>query len=283
MRRFSIGVRSLLAVLACVLPSILVHAGAFSPPGLYDPETYVLENGLRVVLKPRHHSRSVSFRLAVGLGFWDFPCDKQELPHFIEHLLFAGTSRYGESELDAMVIRHGGYWNATTDSESTIYELEIHSRHALLGLDLLHHILTDAQFSQDQVELSRSIVHRESGGEPSALRQWLYRQGIGKTGFDKYLAVTGYGCAGLPTAGTITRDELLAVKARYYVPEKMALVAVGDFDAGDMRERIADLFGTLPSSSYILPPRSQPACGLASIGSPLTNLRRSCPRASAVP
>ena len=45
-----------------------ITAGEYSPPGLYDVEHYLLDNGLRVVLKPRDGAHTVSFRVVVGVG-----------------------------------------------------------------------------------------------------------------------------------------------------------------------------------------------------------------------
>ena len=45
-----------------------ISAGEYSPPGLYDVEHYVLDNGLRVVLKPRDGAHTVAFRIVVGVG-----------------------------------------------------------------------------------------------------------------------------------------------------------------------------------------------------------------------
>ena len=91
-------------------------AGEHASAGLYDPQIYTLANGLRVVLQPRHHARTVAFRLAVDVGAWDFPCGEQELPHFVEHMVFTGTSAHDEQALEALVARHGGGWNANPTS-----------------------------------------------------------------------------------------------------------------------------------------------------------------------
>lgn len=87
---------------------VLVSAGAFTPFGLYEPQITTLGNGLRVVLNPRNHAHNVAFRLVVNIGAWNFPCGQREIPHFLEHLLFAGTSKHSEAELESLVKSHGG-------------------------------------------------------------------------------------------------------------------------------------------------------------------------------
>ena len=162
-------------------------AGEYSPPGLYDVEHYVLDNGLRVMLKPRDSARSVAFRLVVGVGQSDYDCGWQETPHFLEHLLFTGTSRHSETELDEMVEQHGGSWNAYTAAEETVYQLDIYSRYAGFGLDVLYEILSDSLLTAADVEISRGIIEREAGGRPSAIEQWMLRHGVGRSATGKAL------------------------------------------------------------------------------------------------
>lgn len=239
----------LLAWLA--LPAVGVMAGEYSPPGLYDVQHSVLDNGLRVILKPRHGAHTVAFRIVVGVGQHDYDCGWQETPHFLEHLLFAGTSRHSEAELDELVEQHGGSWNAFTYAEETVYELDIYDRYALQGLGVLHEIMTDSLLSSVDVETSRGIVEREAGGRPSAIQQWMRRKGIGWSATDKALRRTfpgsNYVCDELEGAAHISREDIVEAFNTYYVPGNMALVVVGDFDVDVMRTAIRQAFGTIPS------------------------------------
>lgn len=242
----------LIAVLALLLPGLAL-AGRYTPPGLYDASYSRLDNGLHVVLKPRDGARNVAFRVVAGVGDLDFPCGGQQTAHLLEHLLFKGTSRHTENELDALVEDHGGYWNAETREEETIYQLDIYSQHALLGLDVLYEIMSDSLISPDSVATARNIVHREMGGRPSALEHWLRAQGIGKNATTKavehLLPGSNYLCPGIETAEDISRDDLLEAFRRFYVPANMMLIAVGDFDAAELMQAIDRTFGRLPAGT----------------------------------
>src|SRR4030095_4312444 len=102
-------------LLAAVLGfTVNVPASEYDPPGLYDVDYFKLSNGFDVVLKKRTQAHSVSVRLVVNVGLRNFPCDKRETPHFLEHLLFMGTSKRSESELQRLIQDHGGAWNGYT-------------------------------------------------------------------------------------------------------------------------------------------------------------------------
>jgi predicted Zn-dependent peptidase len=244
-------VKLIVSLLVGAFVSSPVLAGEYTPPGLYELEYYQLPNQMRVILRERHQARSVSYRVMVNLGTADYPCGRRETPHFLEHLLFTGTSIHGESELDDIIEGHGGSWNAATLVDQTYYNLDIFSKYADIGLQTLYEIFTDSQITQDDVDNSRDIIHREAGGRPSRFRQWVAEQGIEKAGstqaHDHLLAGTPYVCPGLETADDISRADILEAYHRYYVPDNMTLIVVGDFDSTEMKKNIEATFGTMPT------------------------------------
>ena len=236
----------IVCVTVAALPLVSI-ASEFSPPGLYQVERVTLPNGLDVVLKPRHGAHTLSLRLWVGVGTQDYPCDKQETPHFLEHLLFTGTSLYDEAELEHLVADHGGSWNAYTANEETVYTMDIYSRFPGFAIDTLYAILTDTQLTDENIEISRDIIHRESGGKPTPVREWFREQGFGVSGLEKamfeLLPGANYVCRDLRSAENISRDDILDAYNTYYVPGNMALIVVGDFDRDRLLARISQTFG----------------------------------------
>ncbi|MFQ5761278.1 MAG: insulinase family protein, partial [Acidiferrobacterales bacterium] len=102
-----------LALIVALLPTVS-YADKYAPPGLYDVEYLTLNNDFGVVLKHRQHAHNVAIRLVVDVGHRHFPCKKRETAHFLEHLLFTGTSKHTETELERLIEDHGGTWNAVT-------------------------------------------------------------------------------------------------------------------------------------------------------------------------
>ncbi|MGB5581981.1 MAG: insulinase family protein, partial [Gammaproteobacteria bacterium] len=134
-----------------LLTTLPVFASEYSPPGLYDVDHMTLDNGLDVIFKQRPGAHTLSVRLWVGVGMQDFKCKDQETPHFLEHLLFTGTSKYTEAELEHLVADHGGSWNAYTGNEETVYQMNIYSRFPDLAIHTLYEILTDSTISDENV------------------------------------------------------------------------------------------------------------------------------------
>jgi len=228
-------------------------ASDYSPPGLYDVEHLTLDNGLDVILKPRQGAHTFSVRVWTGVGTQDYACEQQETPHFLEHLLFTGTSNHTEAELEHLVADHGGSWNATTGVEATVYEMDIYSRHADFAINTLFEIITDSSITEENVETSRDIIHREAGGTPSKIKKWFRSQGFGINATQKavrqLLPDTNFICDEFVTAENITRDDIINAYNKYYVPGNMALIAVGDFDKKELVKQIQNTFGTITKQS----------------------------------
>ncbi len=248
------GTMNRLCICLCVLfISIPAIASHYSPPGLYDVDYFTLENGLIVVLNQRKESHKTAIRLVVNVGTYDFPHGKKETPHFLEHLLFTGTSKHSQEELEKIIESYGGTWNAGTGLYDTTYEIDIYSSNTFLALDILFEIISDSTISPEKVKLSREIIYRESGGKPSTIRQWLFKRGIGKSAnlraIEALLPDNQFLYLQLETAEDISQDEIIQTYKTYYVPNNMALIIVGKFDKESVIEQIRSTFGSLPKKT----------------------------------
>ena len=225
------------------------RASEFSQPGFYDVQHYVLDNGLRVILKPRHFAHNVSIRLNVNVGHEHFICGKRETAHFLEHLLFTGTTKHDENELDDIIESHGGSWNAETGPDYTVYKIDIYNKYLDVGVNLLNEIMTDSVISKENVETSRNIINREAQGKPSALRNWLHKKGVIASATHmavKDLFPNGRNiCDEIDNSSLVSRDEIISTYNNYYVPNNMTLSVVGDFDIGIAKGLIANSLGKM--------------------------------------
>ena len=224
-----------------------VFSSEYSQEGFYDVNHYVLSNGMHVILKPRHIARNVSIRLKVDVGHDNFVCGKQETAHYLEHLLFTGTSKHNETELDNIIESHGGYWNATTSNEYTMYEIDIYNKYLNVGLRTLHEIMTDSVISNEDVKKSLNIIRREAGSKPSSLRNWLYInkiiQSAAFSALEDLFQGASFLCPDIDNATSVTRDEILTTVKNYYVPNNMTLSVVGDFNIREAKNLIEETMG----------------------------------------
>jgi predicted Zn-dependent peptidase len=241
----------------------VTFASEHERPGLYDVDYFKLQNGLDVVLKRRTHARNVAVRFVVNVGLRHFPCDKRETPHFLEHLLFMGTSKHSEAELKRRIEDHGGSWNGFTTETDTGYTVDIHDRHLPLAINTLYEIITDTIITPEKIESAREVIYRERGGKHSWLTKRFYGHGLFKDaatkGLEALLPGTGAYCPNLITPAEISEADVKEAYKNYYVPANMTLVVVGSFDRDTLVSQMKSTFGKLTrkasnGSKLITPP-----------------------------
>ncbi|WP_407314112.1 M16 family metallopeptidase [Pseudomonas sp. nanlin1] len=196
----------------------------------FQVEGYLLPNGLQLILKPGDERSHVAIRLVVGVGFDDFSCADQELPHLLEHLLFSGVDDTGEGGLEAKMQALGGEWNAYTSNADTTFVIEAPARNQRKVLDLLLKVVTHTRLDEKALETSRRIVEREDGGHYTHLQKLLDRPNQGQGAGSQLARELGLKCAEPATAEALTLDQVEQVRQHWYAPNNMSLIVVGGLD-----------------------------------------------------
>lgn len=193
-------------------------------------EGYLLPNGLQVLLKSGYERNHVSIRLVIGVGFDDFPCEQQELPHLLEHVLFSGIDDSGEGGLEARMQALGGEWNAYTSSADTTFVIEAPARNLRKVLDLLLAVIKDTRIDEKALALSKQIVEREDGGHYTHLQRWLDRQDFGHRASDQLAVELGLKCPERSAVADMTVEQVKSVREHWYAANNMSLIVVGGLD-----------------------------------------------------
>src|SRR6266566_1420953 len=120
-----------------------------------------LENGLRVVTAPVATAQSVSVNIFVGVGS---RCEEPRvngISHYMEHMLFKGTSRMPDAIQIAEAIEgSGGVLNAYTGKEATCYWNHVPFDAAQHALDVLADMVLDSLLDPSEIEKERSVVQQ---------------------------------------------------------------------------------------------------------------------------
>src|SRR5262249_44347698 len=110
MRRFLLIFAAMIAVLA-----------APADARVFDPTTYMLPNGLQLVVIENHSAPVVSHMVWYRVGAADESWGKSGIAHFLEHLMFKGTKEVPVGEFSKTVARNGGAENAFTTQDYTAF------------------------------------------------------------------------------------------------------------------------------------------------------------------
>ena len=125
-------------------------------------ERHVLPNGLTLIVKPDHSAALASVQVWVKTGSIHEGANLGAgLSHFLEHMLFKGTERRAGREISATVQAHGGYINAYTTFDRTVYYIDLPSEHIGVAIDLLADAILHSTLPADEVTRERDVILRE--------------------------------------------------------------------------------------------------------------------------
>ncbi|HEX2191292.1 MAG TPA: insulinase family protein, partial [Longimicrobiaceae bacterium] len=221
-----------------------------------DPAAVVgrLPNGMTYYVRQnREPERRAELRLVVNAGSTLETDDQRGMAHLVEHMAFNGTRGFAEQEirdyLESVGMRFGADVNAYTGFDETVYSLTLPTDSAGVldtGLRILEEWATSVAFDPQEVEKERRVV----------IEEWRLGQGAASRMQEKQFPVLFGGSRYAERLPIGTREALeggdpAALRrfyAEWYRPELMAVVAVGDFDAGEMVRKIRERFSSVPAS-----------------------------------
>ena len=222
-----------------------------------DPavRTGQLANGMRYYLRRNvRPANRVALRLAVNVGSIHEDDDQRGLAHFLEHMAFNGTQNFKPGELitflESIGARFGPHVNAYTSFDETVYMLDVPTDrpgYVDRGLLALRDFAAGMQLLPEEIEKERGVV----------IEEWRGRLGAGSRLTDKQLPVllakSRYAerlPIGTPEVlKSFPRQRLLDFYRKWYRPDQMALVVVGDVDPAELQKIVEQRFGSIPAAT----------------------------------
>jgi zinc protease len=234
---------------------ILAMAGTMTPPGstpgasgfkLPPSLSRTLDNGVHIHVMEFHGLPLVNCNVIVRAGAAHDPKGKEGLADMTATLLRKGTTSRSAMEIASETDLLGAILNATADPDATQVKSEFLARDADAALGLLTDVLFHPAFAPDELERLRGEklgALQAVRDDPAAL--------AGRKFIELLYAKHPYGhpiTGWEATVGSITHEDVTAFYARHYVPSRMIVVAVGDFEGPRMLDKLAGLFSALPST-----------------------------------
>ena len=219
-----------------------------------DRLLFTLDNGLRVVIQEDHFAPVVAIQIWVKAGSADETPDVAGAAHVHEHMIFKGTTRRPVGALAAEVESSGGHINAFTTADHTVYHLILASRYFATGLDIIADAMQNATFDPHELGKELKVVMEEwKRGEDSPTSRAateLFR--LTYTTHPYGRPVIGY----RETIEALNRERVLNFYQRWYHPNNMILVIVGDLDREAARQEVLRAFTNRPAVSLPVRPRT---------------------------
>ena len=248
------------SLFAAVLSGLAVFAGgalAQTTVTSAPPATFTLGNGLQVVVIPDHRTPVVTQMIWYKVGSADETPGKSGLAHFLEHLMFKGTSKHPAGEFSQTVLRVGGNENAFTSTDYTGYFQRVPSEELGKMMEFEADRMTGLILKDENVLPERDVVLEEYNMRVANNPEARLTEQI-------MAALYLNHPYGRPVIGwhqeieQLDREDALAFYRRFYAPNNAILVIAGDVDATDVRPMAERTFGAIAAQPAIPARRLRP-------------------------
>jgi zinc protease len=205
-----------------------------------------LDNGLTIVLKEVHTAPVISWWVMYRVGSRNERTGQTGISHWVEHMMFKGTSRFPAGVLDRLIDRAGGQWNAFTSLDYTMYYETLPADRIELAMEAEADRMVNARFDPEEVDSERTVVMSERRDNENDRIFWLNEEMRGAA-----FRVHGYHheiIGDMVDLETMTRDDLYHHYRTHYMPANAVIIATGAFQTDDMLKKIEALYGGLPAA-----------------------------------
>src|SRR6185436_14786500 len=218
--------------------SVSVDSSAFSTDAV---RRTVLDNGLTVLTRELHSSPIVSTMIWYRVGSRNEELGQTGKSHFLEHMLFKGTSRFRKGQIDLLTLKNGGSNNAITSHDFTAYYFNFASDRWKIALEIEADRMVNCVFDPEEFEAEKKVVIEElKGGLDSP---WgLLVQEVNAAAYKVHPyrnPVIGW----LGDVERATAEEQQAYYRKHYIPNNAILALAGDFDSDQIVDEVSRHFG----------------------------------------
>jgi predicted Zn-dependent peptidase len=217
----------------------------------------VLSNGLIVLTESMPHLRSISMGAWVGSGSRDEAPEVNGLSHFVEHMVFKGTTSRSARQIAREVDTIGGNLDAFTGKETVCFNIKVLDEHASQALDVLSDLVLHPTFTPEDLDREKGVILEEikiDEDNPDYLVNEMFTQNFWKGD-----------ALGRPILGTkktvssFDQATLFDFYRNQFVPRNIVFAAAGNLEHESFVAEVERRFGSLaPGASLVLPRREPP-------------------------
>ncbi|MDD9899183.1 MAG: pitrilysin family protein, partial [Candidatus Melainabacteria bacterium] len=204
-------------------------------------DEYQLDNGMKILLKPKRDLPALSWQVWYKVGSRNEQPNLTGMAHFLEHIMFKGTDKFGKGEIAQAIQLHGGIFNAFTSDDYTAYFENFSPENLELAIQIESDRMQNARIDHDDVELERTVIVSELEGNKNDPGRSLYET-LRNTAYSVHTyrnPVIGYRA----DLDNINSKNMREFYENYYYPDNAVAVLVGNFDTKQALTLIQKYFG----------------------------------------
>src|SRR5881392_2668746 len=223
---------------------------------------WILPNGLTIIVQEDHSAPVASVQAWCATGSID---EDQHLgaglSHILEHMLFKGTKTRGKNEIAQKIQDVGGYINAYTSFDRTVFWIDVPKDGIATAVDVLADAMMNSTLPPEEYQKEQEVIRREFAmGLDDPDRVVGLR--LFATAYQRHpyrFPVIGE----LEIYNQLTQEQVMQYYKTRYVPNNLTFLVVGDVDAQKVRQQLTQLFKPYPEKSLqpVFVPAEPPQLG----------------------
>src|SRR5947207_17350 len=230
------------------------------PPS--SAQKWALPNGLTVIVQEDHSAPVASVQAWCATG----SVNEDEhlgagLSHILEHMLFKGTRTRSTNAIAQKIQDVGGYINAYTSFDRTVFWIDVPKDGVATALDVLADAMMNSTLPPEEYSKEQEVIRREfamSMDDPDRMTGQL----LFATAYQKHpyrLPVIGQ----MEVYNQLTQELVMTYYKARYVPNNLTFIVAGDVDPEKVRQQLADFFKSYPEKSLkpVFIPEEPPQLG----------------------
>lgn len=230
----------------------LLAATAFANQDITTSNTheYVLENGLKLIVREDHRAPVAVTMVWYKVGSVDEPRGKGGLSHMLEHMMFKGTPTLKPNEHSTIIANLGGKDNAFTSYDYTAYFEILPSWELETSLRLESDRMQNLVLKEEDFAPERQVVAEERRQRTDSNPQALFFEAFNATIWTTNAyrnPIIGW----MPEIQSWTLQDLQSWYNEFYKPNNATVVIVGDVDADKTHALVQQYFGSIPRGEKI--------------------------------
>ena len=234
------------------------------PPS--SAQKWVLPNGLTIIVQEDHSAPVASVQAWCATGSIDEDAHLGAgLSHILEHMLFKGTQTRSTNEIAQKIQDVGGYINAYTSFDRTVFWIDVPKDGVATALDVLADAMMNSTLPPEEYRKEQEVIRREFAmgmDDPDRMAGLL----LFATAYQRHpyrFPVIGE----IEIYNQLTQEQVMQYYKTRYVPNNLTFIVAGDVDAEKVRQQLTELFKPYPEQSLkpVFIPAEPPQLGLREV------------------
>ncbi len=208
--------------------------------------TKKLNNGITLLMEDIKSINTASLGFFVRAGVKNELPGEEGISHFIEHLLFKGTTNRTAKEISEEIDNQGGMINAYTSVEKTAYYIQMTSNTLSKGIDILNDMFLNSTFTEENIEKERNVIIEEIRMYEDIPEEVVHEENLN-------FAINGVQsqkiAGSIESLKGIDRDKILKYFNDMYKPENIIIAVAGNIDEEKIYNQLNEGIGQLEDKS----------------------------------